>query len=104
MKQYGKCFKKCLLCVDEQYRNILTCAGRAVLALQLQEPWHVSSVRFEEGLIGVFRGALHIDVDFKKGFEFEPEAKVHDRTKREWHHLNFFVRSMPKASLWHGLA
>ena len=60
------------------------------LALQLQEPWYVSSVRFEEGLEG--GKELHIDIDFEKGFEFEPEAKVHDRTKREWCHLNFFVR------------
>ena len=58
------------------------------LALQLQEPWYVSSVRFEEGLEG--GKELHIDIDFEKGFEFEPEAKVHDRTKREWRHLNFF--------------
>ena len=58
------------------------------LALQLQHPWYVSSVRFEEGLEGA--KALHIDIDFEKGFEFEPEAKVHDRTKREWCHLNFF--------------
>ena len=49
------------------------------------------SVRFEEGLEGAKE--LHIDIDFEKGFEFEPEAKVHDRTKREWRHLNFFVQS-----------
>ena len=61
------------------------------LALQLQEPWYVFSVRFEEGLEGAKE--LHIDIDFEKGFEFEPEAKVHDRTKREWRHLNFFVQS-----------
>ena len=63
------------------------------LALQLQEPWYVSSVRFEEGLEG--GKELHIEIDFEKGFEFEPDAKVHDRTKREWRHLNFFVRGTP---------
>ena len=63
------------------------------LALQLQEPWYVSSVCFNEGEEG--GKELHIDIDFKKGFEFEPEAKVHDRTKREWRHLNFFVRGTP---------
>ena len=61
-----------------------------VLALQLQAPWYVSSVHFKEEEEEVKE--LHIDIDFKKGFEFEPEAKVHDRTKRAWHHLNFFVR------------
>lgn len=72
------------------------------LALSLQEPWYVSSIRFKEGEKGIKE--LHIDIDFEKGFEFEPEAKVHDRTKREWRHLNFFVpcqrHPFGRDSLW----
>lgn len=58
------------------------------LALQLAKPWYVSDVRFKQVASG--KQELHIEIGFERGFEFEPESKVHDTQRRTWRHLNFF--------------
>ena len=57
------------------------------LALQLQEPWHVSNISFvEQGN----KQELHIDIAHTKGFIFEEGSTTHDTHARTWRHLNFF--------------
>jgi len=59
------------------------------IALGLGEPWHISSVRFEE------RGdryRLNIDIDYSSGYFVDEAGKstVHDRRDKTWRHLNLF--------------
>lgn len=56
--------------------------------MQLPKPWYVSNVSFKEAQNS--HQELHIEIDFERGFVFEPESKVHDTHERIWRHLNFF--------------
>jgi transposase len=58
------------------------------LALQLSEPWYVKEIDFKETQFG--RQELHIQIEYRKGFVFEPGSSVHDTDERTWRHLNFF--------------
>jgi transposase len=58
------------------------------LALQLPEPWYVSKINFNE--VEGEQKELHIDISYKKGFEFESKSQIHDRRERTWRHLSFF--------------
>jgi len=60
-------------------------------ALGLSSPWHVESVRFDEGA-----SALVMHLDFKRGSRFscskcgEEGCAIHDTLTRSWRHLDFF--------------
>lgn len=58
------------------------------LALNLQEPWYIGNVKFEEDDKSIKK--LHIEIKFKRGYIFPKEGKVHDTVTRSWRHLNFF--------------
>lgn len=59
-------------------------------ALELEEPWYVADVYFEEEQ---GQKKLHIHVAHKKRVKFEYDSEdypVYDHQKRIWRHLNFF--------------
>jgi transposase len=63
-------------------------------ALNLQDPWYVKDVSFEDTLGGK---ELHIRIDFKKGGQFvcpedgcKTSATAFDTQEKTWRHLNFF--------------
>ena len=62
-------------------------------ALNLEAPWYIKSLDFDYP-----NRRLDIDIDFRKGSEFEyttetgdvKKGKVHDTVNKKWRHLNFF--------------
>ena len=58
------------------------------LALNLQSPWYVKSVEFQEQQ-STGKKLLYINIGFTKGYQFE-SGQVHDTRERSWRHLNFF--------------
>jgi len=58
------------------------------MALQLSEPWYVREIEFKE--TKTKRLELHIQIEYRKGYVFESDSKVHDTQERTWRHLNFF--------------
>lgn len=65
--------------------------GLFTQALNLQDPWYISSIKFSD-----IEKRLDIFIDFKKGSRFEctvcktPYCSIHDTKERIWRHLNFF--------------
>lgn len=66
-------------------------------ALQLPEPWYISSIEFREAVDNPQLRELHIFIDFKAGAKFPCPAdgcgapcSVHDTAERVWRHVNFF--------------
>ena len=62
------------------------------LALGLQSPWILTSVKLEEGQNK--QKELHISISHSRGSQFIDESGVmcgvHDTKERVWRHLNFF--------------
>lgn len=59
-------------------------------ALQLEEPWKVSEIEFDQAA-----GILKLCLDFPKGSRFScpkcrKEVKAYDTEQKRWRHLNFF--------------
>ena len=63
------------------------------LALGLQNPWELLSVKFEK-LSDDKNKELHIEIGFKRGSKFLDKnnnlCSVHDTKNKIWRHLNFF--------------
>lgn len=59
------------------------------LALQLESPWNISDVKFNET---DDKGELHIYLSYTQGFykDSKGKSKVYDHVDRSWRHLNFF--------------
>lgn len=61
------------------------------IALQLQAPWQVKQINFEESEKGK---TLTIQIDYPKGSKFSNTkgelCSLYDSHKRRWQHLNFF--------------
>ncbi len=64
------------------------------IALGMEIPWDVVSVKLEE--TGIEK-ELHISVDFNRGTKFPDSTgelcEVHDTKEKTWRHLNFFEHS-----------
>lgn len=61
------------------------------IALNLESPWSIKSIRFEPTAIGSYD--LHIDIVHQRGVRFEYEGNeypVYDHQERTWKHLRFF--------------
>ncbi len=63
------------------------------LALNLQSPWKINEVTFQE-VKG--KPELNIEIGYERGAKFADESGqlcgVHDTNLRRWRHLNFFGR------------
>lgn len=61
------------------------------IALNLENPWKITDVRFEDRDGGK---ELHIDLGYDRGTKFKNRdgqlVAPHDTQKRKWRHLNFF--------------
>ncbi len=65
------------------------------LGLNIEEPWHITSIEMVPAKRNPTLMELHIKIDFAEGATFtypgvEGKCKVHDTREKTWRHLNFF--------------